>query len=1089
MLTTWKQTRTTVEYPRAICGSSSRRDNEEETTKTKRKSKKSKSDVGNDDAVTSSNIDQDIGIMGAQFIPQLSHQSSRESATSSSLGKSSKKRRKMSNNDAAMMMEKEPILCITSPHRVVFMENKGERGSITMNDGSSSMSMIESKSRTYVARPGTSSRFTLNSGNNVGKKFASSSSEDDDNDNSGAAFAGMIPPGAHFDPTSNLMYAIRNDGAEVAIWSAVPSSILPGPDDDVMDVDGAGTRINGGGSSGRKTGSAHESSSSSADAIISIRLKLPGGKNAVTLTPFSIPASSSSLGGSKKETLGAVGAVGCCEDGSIWLAIRRQSADGKCSAFQILLVDGLSNEVAEPESATMSSGVKAKKRRKPTDASVNKGRCRVFDSNATGTVVDKASLCISFQSVLLSEDSAQVVYRSHQLRIDNKVVDSDAHTSVRSERSTTQTIMQLNNSASDIAAKLDPDDDSLLVVHNECDGRWQVTSVKLSVSDCALIDSMRTFPLPNDGINGAVVYSFGMLGRNIVAVLMKSQFSKSHASVMRLRIIDFRRKAELSSMFWLEGDTTGIDEAELCFKDSPRIKLLNDKRCHAMVTNASNGSIALLTTTNENTGLLHIVYSKLEMSSAAGVDNAPSALDCTSLASALRYAALSGPSQTLNIGNAKSRESELCVERKAGDDAFDEACKLLTYSAKELIQHTGSSTVGNGAVTNGKSRKGSKSTGKNSMISWTKVYQDCCTLLTNASGKGMDQSKLLVNGIKGGATKISSVEVPKAFYELAFTETTNILLSLHRAGSPIIITSDVQEVIHDAASVLLEVLQTKLISSRRDYGITFNSREHVFLSVLHACPGSSLAEDAHRTTGKLHVMNAILENVQDIPEGVLVSILRFLLRNVIVEDVLAYYPTAPDASDRVVKLLNKYNAKSPSDALEERRNRIGIKLLSEAVLDFTSKIVTYSKCNQSFLTNAIRASINNSGEVETLLMTLAKLLRLGRPRLVQGDCDAVPLQTCGPFLGTIQWITALTDAHMCTILKISNEGGMVIDRIQHAVRSAMAQSEFAYEVKELLNLFSVVDEESTNREAKQNTPFSMPRETAVLPYTVERLAF
>jgi uncharacterized protein YtpQ (UPF0354 family) len=78
---------------------------------------------------------------------------------------------------------------------------------------------------------------------------------------------------------------------------------------------------------------------------------------------------------------------------------------------------------------------------------------------------------------------------------------------------------------------------------------------------------------------------------------------------------------------------------------------------------------------------------------------------------------------------------------------------------------------------------------------------------------------------------------------------------------------------------------------------------------------------------------------------------------------------------------------------------------------------------------------------------------------------------------------------MCTILKISNEGGMVIDRIQHAVRSAMAQSEFANEVKELLNLFSVIDEESTNREAKQNTPFSMPRETAVLPYTVERLAF
>jgi hypothetical protein len=78
---------------------------------------------------------------------------------------------------------------------------------------------------------------------------------------------------------------------------------------------------------------------------------------------------------------------------------------------------------------------------------------------------------------------------------------------------------------------------------------------------------------------------------------------------------------------------------------------------------------------------------------------------------------------------------------------------------------------------------------------------------------------------------------------------------------------------------------------------------------------------------------------------------------------------------------------------------------------------------------------------------------------------------------------------MCTILKISNEGGMVIDRIQHAIRSTMAQSEFAHEVRELLNLFSVVGEGSTNREAKPNASFSMPKETAVLPYTVERLAF
>lgn len=1063
MLTTWKQTRTTIEYPR-----SNGNLHIEESTKQKKKSKKSQT-AAEDEDITQD--DDKVVVMGAQFIPPLSHHSSfhreRANLSSSSLSKSSKKRRKI-NHDPSM--DKEPILCITSPHRVVFMKDKGEKSS-SSNTSMDHVSLIESKSRTYVARPGASSRFFLRG--NIGQHASTGTDED----GAAAAFAGMMPPGAQYDPAFNLMYAIRNGGAEVVIWSAVPSSILPGPDDDVLDVDGAGSRING--SSGRRnTVHTTEALESSVDAAIACRLKLPEGKNAVTLTPFSIQPSS--LGG--KETLDAVGAGGCCEDGTIWLAIRHQSGR-MCSKFQILIVDGSSNEVVEANSASRS-GVKATKRRKTSNA-VKKGGWRLLDSSAIGTI-DNSSLSITVQSVLLSEDNAQVVYRSHQLRVDSKG-DADAHTTVHIERFTTQNILQLDKPARDIAVKLDTDADSLLIVHGEGKGRWMVSSVNLSESDGALIDSMRTFPLPVDhNVQSATVFSFGMVGRNIVAVLMKSQRSTSKPSVMLLRVIDFRRKAELSSMCWLEGDDKSTEEPDPSFNIVPRIKMLNDKRCHAMVTNASNGSIALMTTTNEDTGLLHIVYSKLDVGSA-GVENAPSASGCTSLASALRFAALSGPTQTtrwpsLNI--VKTREADHTVQRKTVGDALDKACKLLTTSAKELIQHTGSSTVGNGAIVNGKGRKGSKSSAHS--ISWREVYQDCFTLVSIANGNGVDISKTTVNGIKDGATNTSAVEVPKSFFEVAFKETANILLSFRRAGSPTI--SQIEEVIRDATSVLLEILRTRLISSRRDYGVRFNSREHIFLSILHACPTISVAENGLGNVGKLHVMNAIMENVQDIPEGVLVSILRFLLRNVSVEDVVAYYPSASDTSERGLKLLNQYNAKS-SDGQEESHNRIGTKLLSEAVLDFTSKIVTYSNCNQSFLTNAIRVSFTTSGEVETLLLTLAKLLRVGRPQLFQEGCDAA-MKKCGPSLGAIQWITALTDAHMCTILKISNEGGMVIDRIQHAIRSAMAQSEFANEVRELLNLFSVVGEGSTNREAKPNsTSISMPKETAVLPYTVERLAF
>ena len=417
MLTTWKQTRTTIEYPSTTSGAN--RDSSGDATRKKKKTKKSQSSEEEKEAhaelfhTTTQDDDHVAVVMGAQFVPPLSHHSSyhreRIHASLSSLGKSSKKRRKINNE--ATTVEKEPILCITSPHRVVFMENKGENSA---NDGT----MIESKSRTYVSRPGTSSRFTLHG--NIGKypSLTSGKNGSDNGPSAALAFAGMISPGAKYDPASNLIYAIRNGGAEIAIWSAVSSLTLPGPDDDV-----GASRING--TTSERT-DAHESSS--ADAIISSRLKLPRGKNAVTLTPISIPASS--LEG--KETIGVDGAVGCCEDGSIWLAIRHLS-NGKCSKFQILVVDESSNEVVEPSSTKY--GVKATKRRKTSITNKN-GGLRLLDSSATGTI-DKSVVQISMHSVLLSGDNAQVVYRSHQLRVENEEVSSDVQRAVHIERCTT----------------------------------------------------------------------------------------------------------------------------------------------------------------------------------------------------------------------------------------------------------------------------------------------------------------------------------------------------------------------------------------------------------------------------------------------------------------------------------------------------------------------------------------------------------------------------------------------------------------------------------------------------------------------------
>ena len=47
-------------------------------------------------------------------------------------------------------------------------------------------------------------------------------------------------------------------------------------------------------------------------------------------------------------------------------------------------------------------------------------------------------------------------------------------------------------------------------------------------------------------------------------------------------------------------------------------------------------------------------------------------------------------------------------------------------------------------------------------------------------------------------------------------------------------------------------------------------------------------------------------------------------------------------------------------------------LLSEAVLDFTLRIVAYSNFNHSFLTKAMLDTIDSGGELETLLLTQAR---------------------------------------------------------------------------------------------------------------------
>ena len=135
----------------------------------------------------------------------------------------------------------------------------------------------------------------------------------------------------------------------------------------------------------------------------------------------------------------------------------------------------------------------------------------------------------------------------------------------------------------------------------------------------------------------------------------------------------------------------------------------------------------------------------------------------------------------------------------------------------------------------------------------------------------------------------------------------------------------------------------------------------------------------------------------------------------------------------------------------------------------------------------MRDSIKSSGEVETVLLTLSKLLKIGSSRqMKEGEETSMQVNISS---GAIQWITALTDAHMGAISKILNDGGLIIDRIHRAVRSAMAQSEFANELQKISDL--VMMRELTTKIAVPQLVIRNPKATvtAIVPYTVERLAF
>ncbi|KAL3787798.1 hypothetical protein ACHAWO_004585 [Cyclotella atomus] len=1030
MLTKWKQSRTTFEYG------------------TQKNNGAAKRKIKQQDSSTS------LGDIAVSFVRPLARQNPFYIQRDKASKTSGKKRRKSNHGAANVNVEDmEPILCITSSHRVAIL---GRSSAATAS------TLTESKSRNYVSRPGVGTSFNVSTS-------ASSTLE------------GVASTGAQYDPASNLLYAIRNR-SELAIWTAASSSVIQGPDQ-VLDDD-KDYALDGAAQNSKKRKEQESTVASSLDRVISEHLTFPEGKIAVTLNPFYFHDEQDN------EKLVAVGASGCCDDGSIWIAIYR---DGD-SSFELLVVDGSSMAEADVSRQTSKRKTTPAKAKETGDAA---NKWRLLDSRASRSLQTGNDLVVKVQSVLVSSDDNSVVLRQQHVKVSNENGTETCHI----EKSVKQRILDVSNNE-DVTAKFDSSANSLCVVHKNQSGGWLLSSVDTTPHGEEIASSVTSIAVTKESEKDTSLFSFGCLGQNVYAVLSKTVTTDCLRST--LRVIDVRRKVELLAQNWKEG---GADNEWVSASDNVLTRMLHDKHCRAMITNELDGSLVLVTSTNS--GAIGVISSTITSDSGASslLYREPSSAT-SSLALALRAAAAFDSSSTTRPASLStststddgSSDGKDVVRRQTQiEAAIDLACKELSDAADSIVGYI--ETLGEAKkASNGKNSKGPASKGP---VNWRETFYDCITTIHNAVNPSSASS---MNGLKNGlkndqkqSMNLSVKDQPKRYITTAFRQTMLILMAINKSWS----TDDglvLESIRQEAMRVLSRLIHSDCLQSRTDCDIDLPEDSNAFVHILKNCPSvllgkedlSTKASNNKRVIGALDILDGMIYHLRDLPERVLVCMIRFLLRNVGLSDVTSYYSRGAASGikkslkgSKLATKLQELSSQSDNDQTDEIRGRVESKLLAEALLDFTSKIVTYSRCNLSLLSKSL-ISILAPAEAETFLVTLGKLLKVGEISNEKKTDAARP----NLYMGVIDWISSLTDAHTRNILKISDEGSLVVDRIQADVRSAVNQTQSANELMELSD--RVMDNLTDQKLKKVNTTTKSVKAketTSIAAYTIERLVF
>ena len=1015
MLTKWKQSRTSFEI--ATHGSNG-------AAKTKRA--KNSSPTSSDDIAVS--FVQPLARHNPFYLERVK------------TSKSGKKRRKSILGDSANVRDMEPILCITSSHRVALLGRSSFASGATLS---------ESKSNNYVSRPGPSTSFDVTSNPNSNLK-------------------GLIPCGAQYDPVSNLMYAIRN-GSELAVWTASSSSVIQGPDQSVESEDAIMPEASNQKSKKRKE---RETIGTSFDKIICERLTFPEGMVPVTFNPFHVQ---------HQQTLLAVGASGCCQDGSVWVAICRES-----KSFELSIV-GSTDATARRKTG--------KRKSKPSESQESgadaANEWKVLDSKANRSVIienDKHddSFVVTVRSALLSKDSGCLILREHQIR----VAKDGGKESCQVEKSVKENILQVAN-VEEVTARFDSSGKSFYIVHKSDTGAWTLSSIaifpskELSPSSEEMTGTLSSVTLAPESKKNTTLFSFGYLGQNMYALLAKEDVGDTSDSLIStLRIIDTRRKVELLRHSWKEGYPDGVD---LSSTDNVLTKMLHDKQCLAMITNELDGTLALVTSTNN--GEIGVISSLLSNDTDVGMllTNEPST-NASSLATALRAVAAlqsSKPEQPVFDGGVDKKNQV--------DAAIKSACKELSEAAESILASIKDfASDKNESLVNGKSKK-KKGTSKNpiKLKNWRDEFDNGMAAISGAQMHGTSP-KRLKNGVKKtGLTTVGGQ--PKQYISLAFRHTISLLISIHKRAK----SSSVEENLvlerlrEEAIFVLSRVLRSKSLQSRAEYDIDLPFGGNAFVHLFKSCPSvmlqsdepSSNDEEKWRSIGALDIFSDMINYIDDLHERLTVCMIRFLLRNVALRDVASYY--SKQGSSKMKKSprglqLAKQLIELPNNAVD--KSQIETQLIAEAVLEFTAKLIKYSACNLSLLGNAFR-DILTAADVETLLVILSKLLKFGERTMAKGERSIHARFR----IRVIEWISSLTDTHTSNILKMSDEGSLALSRIQADVLSLVKETQVANELVELYEHFTKRQESFKKGSfAKAEKP---KEPTYIAAYTVERLAF